>query len=48
MENISHAENAAGLLGWKLWFVIIIGGYFFNFSLQALKFSASSSVEISL
>lgn len=47
MENISHAESAAGLLGWEASFIIIIGGYFI-FSLQALKFSASSSTEIDL
>lgn len=50
MENISHAQSAAGFLGWKASALLLLLAIFFPpiFSLQALKFSAFSSVEISL
>lgn len=46
LENISHAGRAAGWWGWEgsSLLLLLVG----IFSLRALKFAASSSVEIGL
>lgn len=45
MENISHAESAAGLPGWKAsgFLLLLAVGIFIFFSLQALKFATSQA-----